>query len=273
MTGEDKLAACDWSRSPLGQPAHWPHTLRLSVEIMLNSPQAMLLMWGRQQVMLFNDAYIELAGPPSLQAPGGTVPSMLPAAWSWNPAALEQVWDGRALAFRAQPLQLWRGGKPASVGLDLYYTPLRNPTGDIDGILCALREAAPLPAAAAAAQAAASLRILVVEDNLDAQYLVCEMLQTFGHQVQAVARAEDALQRLDASRFDILFSDISLPGMSGVELARLALQHQPGLKIMFASGYGQALLQQLDFPALSLQKPYDIEQLQTALARLAPSPR
>lgn len=268
MTGEDKLAAADWSRSPLGPPAHWPHTLRLSVDIMLNSPQPLLLMWGRQCAMLFNEAYLALAGPPTLRVPGGTVPPMLPAAWSWNPDALEQVWAGQALAFQAQPLQLWRAGKPERVRLDLYYTPLREADGQVGGILCTLREAASPPAAAAAP----SQRILVVEDNLDAQYLVCEMLQTFGHQVRAVARAEEALELLDAARFDILFSDISLPGMSGVELGRLALRRQPGLKILFASGYGQALLQQLDYPALSLQKPYELEQLQAALARLAAMP-
>jgi hypothetical protein len=54
--------------------------------------------------------------------------------------------------------------------------------------------------------------------------------------------------------------------MSGLELARLALLADPQLKVIFASGYGDSLLRQVEFPYLSLQKPYEIEQLQQALA-------
>ncbi|MEO7496652.1 MAG: response regulator, partial [Massilia sp.] len=60
--------------------------------------------------------------------------------------------------------------------------------------------------------------------------------------------------------------DVSLPGVSGVELARQAMASQPALQVIFASGYGDALLRHLNFPYLSLQKPYDLEQLQEALA-------
>jgi CheY-like chemotaxis protein len=112
------------------------------------------------------------------------------------------------------------------------------------------------------------LRILVVEDNQDAQYLVCEMLRAFGHQVSAVANGEAALELLADTEFDVLFSDVSLPGMSGVDLGRIALQRHPQLRIVFASGYSQSLTSQLDFPAVSMQKPYDIEQLQKVLQDL-----
>ena len=108
----------------------------------------------------------------------------------------------------------------------------------------------------------------MVEDNQDAQYLVCEMLRAFGHEVSAVANGEAALEQLGGAEFDVLFSDVSLPGMSGVELGRTALQRQPRLRIVFASGYSQSLTSHLDFPAVSMQKPYDIEQLQQVLQGL-----
>jgi CheY-like chemotaxis protein len=125
---------------------------------------------------------------------------------------------------------------------------------------------APSPAQAGAPGA---LRILVVEDNLDSQYLVCEMLRAIGHEVDGVAHGEDALGLLAQRRYDILFSDVSLPGMSGVDLARAALARQRGLHVIFASGYSDNLLRHVDFPYLSLQKPYDLEQLQAALARIS----
>ena len=57
----------DWSRTALGDPAGWPLSLRVTVDILLNSPQAMLLMWGPEQIMVYNDAYAELVGLPSLR--------------------------------------------------------------------------------------------------------------------------------------------------------------------------------------------------------------
>jgi CheY-like chemotaxis protein len=99
------------------------------------------------------------------------------------------------------------------------------------------------------------------------------MLKAFGHHAEGVAHPEDALAKLAASRYDVLFSDVSLPGMSGVELARQALRDAPSMKVIFASGYGDSLLRHLDFPYLSLQKPYELEQLQAALAGIAAPPR
>src|SRR6185295_14400643 len=119
---------------------------------------------------------------------------MPPAAWSWNPAALEQAWNGQSLRFPAQALNLWRDTGPELHVFDLAYTPLRDDSGAVQGILCTL--APPAAQAAPPLQQGDPLRILVVEDNLDAQYLVCEMLRAFGHTVQAVARAEDALAML-----------------------------------------------------------------------------
>ena len=75
--------APDWSQTALGTPAGWPASLRLTLDILLNSPLPMLLMWGREQVMVYNDAYAALLGMPSLKAPGGSVPSIQPAAWCW----------------------------------------------------------------------------------------------------------------------------------------------------------------------------------------------
>ncbi|MES2325033.1 MAG: response regulator [Pseudomonadota bacterium] len=117
-----------------------------------------------------------------------------------------------------------------------------------------------------AAGAACALRILVVEDNLDAQYLVCEMLKAFGHHADGVGHAEAALALLAQASYQVLFSDVSLPGMSGVDLARQALRIQPALRVVFASGYGDALLRHVEFPYRSLQKPFELGQLQAALA-------
>jgi len=256
--------APDWSTTALGDTAGWPPSLRLTVDIMLNSPQAMLLMWGAEQIMVYNQAYAELVSLPSLRAPGGHVPTMQPAAWSWNSAALAEVRSGRSLSFRGCSLPLWRNGRPEPQPLDLYYTPIRQDR-QVAGVLCTLVPAAIAPLA----DNGAPLRLLVVEDNTDARYLVCETLRALGHEVHAVASGEDALPLLAAQAFDVLFTDVSLPGISGVDLARRALRQAPQLAVLFASGYGDELTRRLEFPARTLQKPYDIEQLQAALDQIA----
>ncbi len=128
---------------------------------------------------------------------------------------------------------------------------------------------APAQAEAAAPPNDGLLRILVVEDNEDSRILVCELLDTLGHTVSGVGSAEEALEALQKDRFDTLFTDVSLPGMSGVELARKAAVMAPGIAIVFASGYGASISAHLDIPSRSLGKPYDIHQLRTVLAAVA----
>ncbi|MDB5937048.1 MAG: Response regulator [Massilia sp.] len=256
----------DWPRTALGDAAHWPQALRLTLDIMFNSPLPMLLCWGRERVVLFNEAYAALAGPMHPSAPGASVPALLPAPLASARAAFERALAGEASQQMRQQLSFIAGGATHKRECDLFFTPVGDGQ-EVCGVLCALAPSA--PAAAATAPATAGLRILVVEDNLDSQYLVCEMLSAFGHDNDGVADPDAALGKLADGNYNVLFSDISLPGMSGVELARRALATNPRLHVIFASGYGDALLRQVEFPHLALQKPYDIEQLQKVLADVA----
>ena len=256
----------DWSLTDLGERARWPQPLRLAVDIVLNCPFPMLLVWGADRVTVFNDAYATLAGPGHAQAPGGKVPALWPAPLAAGRDGYDQALRGEPARLARRPLELVRPRGPERLDCDLYFTPVRDEQDAVRGVLCTLeRSARPEPS-----QAAAALRILVVEDNLDSQYLVCEMLKAFGYHTDGVAHGEDALTRLAGAVYDVLFSDVSLPGISGVELARRALAAQPGLKVIFASGYGDALLRHVEFPFISLQKPYDLDQLQATLAQLSP---
>jgi CheY-like chemotaxis protein len=255
----------DWSASGIGDPGRWPLPLRLTADLMFNCPLPMLLAWGPSPLVLFNDAYGALAGPAYGRVPGGSVPPVLPPPLAAAPEAMARAWRGESALQAGVALAFLGAGGRSEHSCDLYFTPVRAVDGAVGGVLCTV---APAQARAPAAHAVSPMRILVVEDNLDSQYLVCEMLRAFGHEVDGVAHPDDALAHLAAQRYDVLFSDVSLPGMSGVELARKALAAEPSLNVIFASGYGDSLLRHLEFPYQSLLKPYEIDQLQAALARI-----
>jgi len=104
-----------------------------------------------------------------------------------------------------------------------------------------------------------------VEDNLDSQQMVCELIGMLGHTVSGVCDGERAWELMQAQEFDLLFTDISLPGISGIDLARRVLAAGQRTRIIFSTGYGKESLEQLEFQASVLRKPYDLMELKAAL--------
>ncbi len=114
--------------------------------------------------------------------------------------------------------------------------------------------------------AAPSLRVLLVEDNADTRWATSELLAALGHRVICAASAEEAIQALAAQDFDVMCSDVGLPGMSGAELAEAVSRDYPELGIVVASGYGYHT--RIDKERLRLEvlpKPYTMAALQAAL--------
>ena len=123
------------------------------------------------------------------------------------------------------------------------------------------------PTIAVQAQQTAGMRVLLVEDNVDTRVSTAELLGMLGHTVVAVNDAEAALEVLDKQAFDLLFSDISLPNMSGADLALEAVSRFPSMRVIFASGYGETdSLIGGKMDAITLVKPYSLEELMRAVA-------
>jgi CheY-like chemotaxis protein len=120
--------------------------------------------------------------------------------------------------------------------------------------------------------AVAPLSILVVEDNPDARAMLSELLMLLGHSVEGVGSAEQALEVLAEKRFDVLLTDFSLPGMSGLELAKQVAGGDgmnSGMKIIFSSGYGAPAASDLAIKPLFLPKPFTLAALQKVLDELS----
>lgn len=108
-------------------------------------------------------------------------------------------------------------------------------------------------------------RILVVEDNEDLCVLACELLTLLGHHPYGVKTAEEALTVLQQHRYDVLLTDIGLPGMSGLELAERVAAFDRNIKIIFSTGMGKHHLADPQVNAITLTKPYTVDKLMDAL--------
>jgi CheY-like chemotaxis protein len=115
-------------------------------------------------------------------------------------------------------------------------------------------------------------RVLVVEDDDQLSEMACELIRLLGHVVDSAGSGEQALSLLVGASYDILFTDISLPGMDGVELARRAVEAAPDMKVVFASGYGAAVEAPASWPHVVLPKPYTLRKLGEALERVCRQP-
>lgn len=111
-----------------------------------------------------------------------------------------------------------------------------------------------------------SLNILLVEDDEGLRISTGELIRDLGHRVAEAGSAEQAMTLLSDQHFDVLMTDIQLPGQSGEVFAALARGVQPDLGIIFATG-GNKVSQSFDGtdgPVL-LRKPFDIEAIIAAL--------
>ncbi|SAL83386.1 PAS/PAC sensor hybrid histidine kinase [Caballeronia choica] len=112
------------------------------------------------------------------------------------------------------------------------------------------------------------LRVLIVEDDVNTRDATRELLQLLGAEVSAVDHAKAALALVDSHAFDVLLTDVRMPGMSGIELARVAKRRQPNLRVVFASGYGLSIASEIDEDMTGvalLPKPFDLDSLERAV--------
>lgn len=143
----------------------------------------------------------------------------------------------------------------------------------------------PLPVDVAAETAAAQRpvdlsgrgRILVIEDETGVRDIAVSVLRGRGYEVEEAMDGEDALEILNAKpgEFDLVISDVVMPGMNGPTLIRQAKEQLGHARVIFMSGYAeQELAKQLDDRAVSfLPKPFSVRQLSELVKREIGTPQ
>lgn len=112
-------------------------------------------------------------------------------------------------------------------------------------------------------------RVLVVEDDDEVGRFSTELLEDLGYVVRRVANANAALAILGENEFavDLVFSDVIMPGMNGVELAGIIRERYPGLPVVLTSGYSNVLAESAHRGFELIQKPYSVESLSRILRK------
>ena len=179
------------------------------------------------------------------------------------------------------------GGKGTGLGLSQVYGFVRQSGGAVtidsapgDGTTVSLflpAMADALPEATAPAEEVQAggerpfegLSVLLVEDDQEVSDIARANLEQFGCEVSHALDGQKALRRLRGRRFDLLLTDLIMPGgLNGVDLARKVVERQPGIAVLLTSGYaGETVDQALtDVPWPLLPKPYDAASMRRAIA-------
>jgi GAF domain-containing protein len=130
-------------------------------------------------------------------------------------------------------------------------------------------EAAPPPVAPAGAPAA--LRCLVVDDEEEVAEVVADILTTAGHTTVVARNGQEGVERLAGERFDVVFTDLAMPGLTGWQVARAVKDRAPEVPVVLMSGFGVEVAPE-DLRThgvdLVLTKPLQIHEVMQALATI-----
>jgi two-component system cell cycle response regulator CpdR len=113
--------------------------------------------------------------------------------------------------------------------------------------------------------------ILLAEDDDSMRVFLAKALERAGHSVASYGQGDEALGELDQQSFDLLLTDIVMPVMDGIELARRASARYPELKIMFITGFAAVALNpdnKAPKDAKILSKPFHLRDLVSEIDRL-----
>lgn len=112
-------------------------------------------------------------------------------------------------------------------------------------------------------------RVLIVEDNGEVGAFATHALTELGYRTEWVTDGAKALALLGEERFDAVFSDVMMPGMSGIELGETLAERHPNVPVLLTSGYSEVLARNADHGFALLHKPYSMDDLARALRKVA----
>ena len=180
------------------------------------------------------------------------------------------------------PFFTTKGKKGTGLGLSVAYGIISRHKGSIQveseegkGTVTTIRLPKASPATAAKPTVLSprldrKLRSLVVDDDENIRSILNDILGLDGHQVTEADSGQSALDSFQSEKFDVIITDLGMPGMSGWEVAKFIKEKDPGMPVILISGWGGQIENErlkeskIDF---MLSKPFNIEQIRAVLAQ------
>ncbi|MGM4878038.1 PAS domain-containing protein [Bradyrhizobium sp. 956_D2_N1_5] len=190
------IRSLDWSNTSLGPIFEWPENLKTTVGILLRSPVPIVLLWGPDGIMIYNDAYSIFAGGRHPFLFGSKVREGWPEVADFNDNVMKVGLGGGTLSYRNQELTLHRSGVPEQVWMNLDYSPVLGENGRPEGVLAVVVETTQ--------QVLAERALAKAEERLRQALNASGMVGTFAWHV----------------RSDTFYSDARFAGMFSVDPAK-----------------------------------------------------
>jgi PAS domain S-box-containing protein len=130
----DLIRSYDWDSTSVGSIATWPQSLLTAVGLMLQSPVPIVMLWGNNGIMMYNDAYSVFAGARHPKLLGTKVLEGWPEVADFNRNVMKKTSAGKTLSYKDQELTLYRNNIPEAVFMDLNYSPVFDEHGNPAGV-------------------------------------------------------------------------------------------------------------------------------------------
>lgn len=134
-----RVAAFDWAATPLGPIAAWPGALRVATGMVMASRFPCCLVWGKELITLYNDAFTPILGtkPDALGRPFSEI---WHEAWPLIGPIADRAFAGEATFIEDYPLQILRSGQPEDATFTFCYSPVRDERGAVVGMMDTVME-------------------------------------------------------------------------------------------------------------------------------------
>ena len=129
-----------WSSTRLGLIEDWPQSLKTMTSFLVRSPIPIVLLWGLDGIMIYNDAYSVFAGGRHPRLLGSKVREGWPEVADFNDNVMRVGLDGGTLSYKDQELTLYRSGKPEQVWMNLDYSPVLDESAKPAGVIAIVIE-------------------------------------------------------------------------------------------------------------------------------------
>ena len=230
------MRAHDWSKSPLGEPESWPHALRTVVGLLLQSQFPMFVAWGDALGFLYNDSYARILGTKHPSALGQRFQDIWSEIWPDISPLIDAAMSGHATYREDLPLVMNRKGYDEQTWFTFSYSPVRNETGEIAGMFCAVEETTRRVLAERALRELNETLERRVSDALAQRKLLADIVEGTNAFVQ-VADCEFrwlAINKAAADEFEKIFSKRPQVGVSMLDTLADQPQHQAAIRSIWS---------------------------------------